>query len=248
LPPKERLRETHIPDEAEDAVEAAPAAPVVYDHPGDAYQVEYDELFEAAQEEAAQLLADARRQAREIVDQADAQAEKAREEAYAEGFSSGRDDGFNAAVDEAEKAFGVFFDEGQAEIDKVIADAYAERDSLLGEMEPKILRLALDVAEKILGYELDAGNEAFVSLVTTALGVMQQEPRVTLRVSSEQHTGAFHSKASARLKTGRGKVEAEIVADPGMEPNGCLIETGSGTVDASVSSQLEQISRNLGLE
>jgi flagellar biosynthesis/type III secretory pathway protein FliH len=140
------------------------------------------------------------------------------------------------------------FEEGQGEVDRIVADAYAERDKLLGEMEPKILRLALDIAEKIVGYELDQDNDAFVSLVTAALNVMQQESRVTLRIGAEQHTRAFRSKASGKFKTDRGTVEADIIADPGAGPGGCLIETGSGAVDASVPAQLEQISRNLGLE
>jgi flagellar assembly protein FliH len=249
LPPEKRVAvidgEAGEPHEAEEVFEPAPAE---HSHAADAYQAEYDELLETAQEEVAKLLTDARGEAREIIDQAEAEAEKAREIAYAEGFENGHDDGFNAAVDEAEKAFQQLFAEGQKEVDKVVADAYTERDKLLTEMEPKILRLALDISEKIVGYELEQDSEAFVALVTAALNTMKQEARVTLRIGHEQHTGAFRSKAAARFKTDRGSVEADLTADPGLGPDGCLIETGNGTVDASVSSQLEQISRNLGLE
>ncbi|MCL2003394.1 MAG: FliH/SctL family protein [Oscillospiraceae bacterium] len=245
LPPEKRPRSLPSAQEAEGTAEAAPPVQL---SDGDAYSMAYDEVLEAAQEEVTKLLTDARRQAREVMEQADSEAEKAREAAYAEGLESGREDGYAAALDQTEQALRSFFDEGQREVDKVVAEAYAERDKLLAEMEPKILRLSLDVAEKILGYELDANDTAFISLVTTALNVMRQETRVTLRVSGERHTASFRSKAEAKLKTDMGHVEADIITDSSVGPDGCLIETGSGAVDASVSSQLEQISRNLGLE
>ncbi|MDR0324836.1 MAG: hypothetical protein LBI19_01905 [Oscillospiraceae bacterium] len=211
-------------------------------------QAAYDEVIEAAQREVALLLEDARRQAREIVSETEANAEKARAAAHADGFEKGLGIGFADGVERAERALEDLLRDGQAEVDSALAAAYAERDRLLLEMEPKIYRLALDVAEKIVGLELDQDNKAFVSLVTAALNVIQCESRVTLRVNAEEHTRAFRSKAEARLKTERGSVEADIVTDMGIEPHGCLIETGNGTVDASVDAQLEQIARNMGIE
>ncbi|MDR0293404.1 MAG: hypothetical protein LBH95_04545 [Oscillospiraceae bacterium] len=213
-----------------------------------AYQAAYDEVIEAAQQEVALLLEDARRQARKIIDGAAVKAEEMRETARTEGFESGRSDGYADAFEKTERELEELLKNGQAGVDAVLAEAYKARDAMLLEMEPKILRLALDVAEKILGYELDQNNAAFLSIVTAALNVIQCESRVTLRVNAEEFTGVFHSKSAAHLKTERGGVEADIQADAGVEPRGCLIMTGNGTVDASVSAQLEQISKNMGLE
>ena len=211
-------------------------------------QAAYDEVIDTAQREVTLLLEDARRQAREITGGAEAKAEKMREDARAEGFEKGLGIGFADGVEKTERALEDLLREGQDSVDKALADAYAERDRLLMEMEPKIYRLALDVAEKILGMELDSNNAAFLSLVTTALNVIQCETRVTLRVNAEEHIGPFRSKAETRLKTERGSVEADIVTDMGIQPHGCLIETGNGTVDASADAQLEQIARNMGIE
>ena len=212
------------------------------------YQIAYDEVIEAAQQEVALLLDDARRTAREIAEGAGAKAEKEREAAHADGFEKGIALGFDEGVQRTERALAGLLEDGQAEVDAALEAVYAARDAMLLEMEPRILRLSLDVAEKVLGYELDQSDEAFLSLVSAALDVIRCESRVTLRVNAEQHTGAFRSKASARLKTLQGGIEADIVTDMGVAPGGCLIETGNGTVDASVDAQLEQISRNMGIE
>jgi flagellar assembly protein FliH len=209
-------------------------------------QAAYEEAVQAAQRKKEQILRDARRDSGEIVKKAREEAKKIREAAYSGGFVSGHEKGYADFLDNGEKAFLELMAGGQAEVDKALADVYAERDRLLTEMEPKILRLSLDIGEKILGYELDAQKEAFVSLVTTALNALRAEGRVTVRVSAAQHKASFKSKAEVLFKTELGAVEATVNADPGVEPGGCLIETGSGVVDASASTQLEQISRNLG--
>jgi flagellar assembly protein FliH len=247
LPPDKRLREESPVNEGDAPASGSDEPAAGWDASG-SYQAEYDELLEAAQEEVTRLLSDARRQARDIVENADAEADKARQEAYEEGCRSGEDDGYNAALEHAEQAFRAIFDEGQSEVDRVLEEAHAANGRQLEQMLPKLLRLSLDVAEKILGYELENNDGAFLSLVKTALDVMQQESRITLRISAERHTSVFRSKAEARIKTERTAVEADVEADPALELNGCVIETGNGAVDASVSSQLEQIAQNMGLE
>jgi flagellar assembly protein FliH len=212
------------------------------------YQEAYDEVIEAAQQEVALLLKDARAEARAIVGKAEANVEKAQEQGYNDGAASGHEDGYAAALDHAGRAFAELFEEGQRTVDDYMEQAVAERDRMLDEMEPKILRLALDIAGKIIGMEIDRDDGVFPSIVRTALDLMKQEGRVTIRINPEQYNTAFRSKAEARIKTARGSVEAELIADHAVEPGGCLIETDNGTVDASVGAQLEQMARNMGME
>jgi len=245
LPPEKR-RPVNVEEETE---ETAIARESDWESERDAsYQAAYDEVIEAAQQEVSLILKDARHQARELVEQAEAGADKVRETAYTEGYNKGFETGVSEGAGRAENALEGLLREGQDEVDRVLAAAFAERDKLLDDMEPKILRLSLDIAQKIIQLELDQNDQAFLSLVAAALDVIKCESRVTLRINAEQHTGTFRSRAAAQIKTAQGSIEADIVTDLGIEPNGCLIENGNGTVDASVGAQLEQIGRNLGLE
>lgn len=242
-------REEDLPhsgaDEADEIAESGEAAETRNEL--SAYQAAYDEVIEAAQEEVALLLEDARRQAREITLEATKKSEieweNARREGFEEGLTSGYAEGFAKAGQELED----LLQKGQTEVEGVLATAHAAYDDMLAGMEPKIYRLALDIAEKILGYELNHNSEAFLAIVRTALGVMQAESRVTLRVNTQEFINVFHSKDTARIKTDSGGVEADISIDAGIDPYGCLVVTDNGTVDASPSAQIEQIAMNMGI-
>jgi flagellar assembly protein FliH len=245
LPMEIRPHKFKNADAADDAVEFE----VEIEEPAltaEEIQAAYDEAMAAAQRETELMLRSARDEARRLVSEANAEAEHIRQAAYAKGLENGHTKGYEDFIANGESVLLELVENGQGEVDKTISDAYAERDRLLDEMEPRILRLALDIGEKILGYELDENKNSFVSLVTTALNSIRSEGRVTLRVSPEQYKKSFNSKAEALFRTELGAVEAEVVADIGLESGGCLIEAGKGTVDASVDAQLEQISGNLG--
>lgn len=242
LPAEMRLHKSNKDEtDADEAVQAPPA------YTAEEIQELYETTVASAASEAEQILSRARMDAVEFALKAGTEAEELREKARIEGLESGYAKGYEAFIADGEQALAELIESGQGEVEKAIAEVYAERDRLLDEVEPRVLRLALDIGEKILGYELDGKKESFVSLVTAALGVLKSEGRVKVRVSAEQFKSSFRSKAEHLLKTGHSVVEAEISADPGVEPNGCLIDTGSGVVDASADAQLEQISRNLGL-
>jgi len=246
LPAEMRLHKSNEPetDAVDDTVNDVVQTPA---YTAEEIQELYEATVASAKSEAEQILSRARMDAVEFALKASTEAEELREKARAEGLESGYAKGYEAFLADGEQALAELMESGQGEVDKAIVDVYAERDRLLDEMEPRILRLALDIGEKILGYELDEKKESFVSLVTTALGLMKSEGRVKVRVSAEQFKSSFRSKAEHLLKTGHSVVEAEVSVDPSVEPNGCLIDTGSGIVDASADAQMEQISRNLGL-
>jgi flagellar assembly protein FliH len=245
LPAEMRLHKSHKAD-----FEASEAADTAGTITAEDLQAAYDEVIEAARQETVLLLRDAREESKDILERAAIDAERMRSDAYDEGLKSGSAEGHEKAYSDfmahGEKVLSELVEDGQGEVDKSLASVYAERDRMLEEMEPKILRLSLDIGEKILGYELDEKNEAFVSMVKTALNVIRCEGRVTVRVNAERHKNSFDSKAETLFRTDSGVVEAEIVSDPGVEPDGCLIDAGNGVVDASADIQLEQISRNLG--
>ncbi len=211
------------------------------------YQAAYDEVVAAAQEEVALLMEDARRKARALADEAAREADGIRETAREQGRRDGLEQGLRDGYEQAGQELEDLLKQGQAEVDAVLREAYEIQGRQISEMEPELYRLALDVAEKILGYELDNNSEAFLSIVRKAVDAMQCDSRATLHVNAEEYIGAFRSRESVRLKTGKGTVTADIVIDPSVEPGGCLIETENNMADASPSTQLSQIAQNLGL-
>lgn len=239
------------PEAERDAYSAAPAGSGPDEHTGgptrEEIQAAYDELLTAAQEEASLLLEDSRREAYAVVGRAREDAARLLEEARREGWEQGLSEGREQGRDEASGEMRELLERGQEEVDRVIREAYENRDRMLEEMEPKVYRLALEIAEKILSYELDHNEEAFISILSQAMGSIQAETKVTLRVGASEFMRYFHSRDTARIRTEHGPVTAGVMIDASVEPGGCLLETDTGMIDASAKAQLEQIAFNLGL-
>ena len=198
-----------------------------------------DELLSLARGQASQTLEEAREEAHQLTRQAEREAgalrERIRQEAYRQGLEQ-------AAQETAE-----LLARGQAEIDEILREAHRQRDATLDSLEPRIFKLALETAEKIMGYELDHNEKAFLSMLSQALTSVKNESRVTLRVNPGEYVRFFKSR-EVTMHTPNGALKAEVVSDPTVGYGGCVIETESGDIDAGAAAQLSQIQRNLGLE
>lgn len=204
------------------------------------FKAAYDELIAAAQDEVALRLEDAQNEAQTIVREAKIQSEEIRHNAFETGLSEGR----RKAEQEAQD----FLERARTEADATVRQAEQERQKVISETEPMMYRLALDIAEKILKYELNANEDAYMGILGNAINHVRTEGTVTLHVNAAEYSRFFGNQDKTKLRTDEGMVAADVVVDPSVEPGGCLIETDSGVVDASVGVQLEQIAQGLGFE
>ncbi|MDR0381184.1 MAG: hypothetical protein LBH86_04235 [Oscillospiraceae bacterium] len=202
-------------------------------------QTAYDELIAAAQEEVTLLLQDARREAAALVAEAERAAASLR--------ASAQEDGFKKGLEAARDEVFALLNRAQTDADDIVKQAEAERAASLEQMETRILKLSLEVAKKILGYELDHNESAFLSMLRTALAGVKAETHVTLRVNPSEYVRFFKAR-EVTMHTPTGSLTADVVNDPTVGYGGCLIETESGAIDAGAAAQVAQIGRNFGLE
>lgn len=245
LPAKKKLP----PAEAAEVDEDAPFIPANGAETAPAeVQAAYEDLLSTAQNEVALMMEDAQRTARQILDEAaqdaEAQIEQFRRQGYEEGYENGLSEGQDMVRREAK----ALFSKAQGNIDRTLSEAYTHRDRLLTESEPRILRLSLDIARKILGYELTHNEEAFMGIVKEAVSSLTGETQVTLHVSSQEFMKSFDSQETLRIPTAKGSVMANVKIDPAAQEGGCIVETETGTMDVSAEAQLEQIALNLGID
>ncbi|MCL2082087.1 MAG: FliH/SctL family protein [Oscillospiraceae bacterium] len=215
-------------------------------------QEAYDELLNTAQNEASMIIADSRKVANEVIQQAqeqsEAEAQRIREGAHDEGYKAGFSEGFQEGFEAAKNQLHDTLENGQKEADRIILEAYEHRDRLSHEFEPKIYRMSLDIARKILGYELNQNDKAFLAIVKEALSTLRNETRVALLVSKEDFAKVFDSKKSIAVPTSSGRITADIRVDPIAEPGDCMVEAENGSMDISIPAQLDQIAIALGQE
>lgn len=128
------------------------------------------------------------------------------------------------------------FQEGLKQLNEKILELDQEKKRLLHEMNKLILPLALKAAKKIVAKELDLKPETIVDIVLQALSPVFQNRHVTIYVHSEDKKILETQKQS--LKEKLEQVESlSIQTRDDIEQGGCIIQTESGIVNATVTQQ-----------
>ncbi|WP_158542276.1 FliH/SctL family protein [Lujinxingia litoralis] len=151
--------------------------------------------------------------ARELA-QARAEAESIREEARAEGLRE-------ATVETLER----------------LSMARAEYDALLKRAEPDMVRLAFQIARRLIGEALEVAPQRVEAMVAQSLELVRGKRQLLLRVHPDDLQAL--RQAEERLSYVVGGASVHLQADEDVERGGCLIETESGQIDARLQTQLQ---------
>ena len=174
---------------------------------------------------------EARAEARRLVTEAESEAKRVREEAESE------------ARELRERAFAEGREEALTELTELILEARSRKDSALAEAERDLLRLAVKLAEKIIGREVERDSSALADIVANALRHARHNETFTVRVNPADMpvVEAYRTRLDP---AGRARF-LDVVADPAVGHGGCVIETESGTIDAQLDTQLRVLERAL---
>jgi len=188
---------------------------------GEAYEAkaEAQTILERAQADAERMITDAHEEA-----------ERIKAEAYDEAKSTGYDEGRQ---------------QGIAEFSELVADFARRMRQIEDQAIPQLRDLALKIARKILGRELEFHPDAVIDIVKQALTEKARLRReVFLRVNPEDLAMIREHKADLVEVLSRCK-EIGLREDPDVTRGGCIIETDAGIIDAQLETQLAVFERVL---
>ncbi len=173
-----------------------------------------------ARREAARILEEAEEFAAEIRREAQSAAENLKAQAYAQGSE-------NALT----------------EFERNLFESREIREKIWRETEKDLLRLAVRLAEKIVGREIEKDDKTIIEIISTALQNARQQEKLTVRVNPKDLPTV--EREAEKLSLG-GRVQfIDFVADPRVSASGCLIESEVGTIDARLETQLRVLERAL---
>jgi len=134
--------------------------------------------------------------------------------------------------------------EGLAKVAEQLLRARQDAARLLQQGERQAVSLALRIAERILGRDLQRAPELLAELCATALEQQRSTSAVVLRVhpSSAAVLRAEQPRLHALLAR---SVDVVLKEDPAVQPEGCILQTESGTLDAQLATQLRMLERVL---
>lgn len=150
-----------------------------------------------------------------------------RKQAFQEGYEAGRE----SALEESAAA--------HAELERSFARTLAgfadEKRLLRAAVEREVVELAFGVARRILRREISVDPRAAAGIVRSCLDEATAGEVRRVRVHPDQ-------AEVVREAAGTG---VEVVPDLDLEPGGAILETGRGSLDARIDTQLQEIERGL---
>jgi len=170
---------------------------------------------------ARRAVAATEQEAREILDRARLEAAQERSRGFQEGLAQARQ---------------------EAAVQRVALRAEAAR--LRAEAGDRLIRLAVELAGRVVHHELRTAPDAVEGLARAALTQVTWCRRITLRLHPDDAQGL--SEALPRLAEALDPgAELRLKTDATLARGACLVETEAGDVDGSVQVQLAALERAL---
>ncbi len=127
-----------------------------------------------------------------------------------------------------------------AKASEEIARAKLQAGQILADSEKDIIDLALKIAAKIIGRDLERDPMLITEICATATEHTRAAKAMILRVNPKD--GALLREKKPKLMEQIGRtLELAIRDDADIEPGGCLIQTEFGTIDAQLKTQFDML-------
>ena len=184
------------------------------------------------------LLADAHDRARALIEDAAARADAIAQDAR----KRGRDEGYAAGRDEVDREMNDML----VTMRGLLEMARVERHKLIEEAEPELVKLAVGIAERVLHQQVALDRGVVVEMAKTAIARLIERDSVTVRVNPAD---------LERMREHRDELIAigdirnlRVVEDQRVDRGGVVVDTGAGTIDARIGTQLEEARKILHIE
>ena len=154
------------------------------------------------------------------------------QQAYEDAFSKGFEEGMQKASSQMADSIKV--------TNEIMDLARINADKYLVEQEQVILDLAIKCAGKIIGYELDVNEEAFVSVIKRALKEVRELQNIKVYISYE-HYPLVSNYRDELAELFPPDVQFLIFVNEDLQDEQCYIESNHGRVIVSIDEQLHEL-------
>jgi len=143
-----------------------------------------------------------------------------------------------------EEVFSKAKEEAKIEIQTRAAEeltrAKIQAGQILAATDRDILELALKVAAKIIGRDLEREPDTLLEIVATAIEATRVSKAIILRVNPEDAKLLREKRPRLMELIGRA-IDLSVRDDPEVERGGCVIQTDFGVIDGQLRTQFEML-------
>ncbi len=189
-----------------------------------------------AKEEAERILAEANAEADKLVAQANERVREIEDTARSQGYEAGQ----NRLQEELAEKSQALQEDYDSRLQALEEDYRSKRDS----MEHELIDAIVPAFEKVFGVAFAHKKELLLYLTDRAVLNIEGEKHFRIKVAEGQVSFLESSKEEILNHVGHD-VELEVIGDPRMEENDCIIETDSGVFDCGLKTQLKNLSEDI---
>lgn len=205
----------------------------------------FEQALSLAQAQADELIRNARAQAEHIIEEAKqaAEAEVARihQQASEEGYNQGYVEGQRKGEEEASAATRKAAQESVQAVQRFLTQANNMRDEKIDKLSGELLDVAVAVAEKVVHVSLKSSEEIIKRMIIAATEKMKRREWVQIYVADCDVKGVAQSDPSLTAALSCLSDHIKIVPMRDAETGTCIVEMPDEIIDASASTQLENI-------
>ena len=231
--------------------------------------IDREQILAEIQQESDTILANANADAQNIVNDAQTQADAIRQEAEAirqeaeqlkaqaveEGRKEGHEEGYQTGYDEGKGKANEELAEQSAQLETDYANKAqaleAEKERIVSEyrkkeeeLENHVVDVFCDIIGKVFGIEFADKKEIILHLVDNVITNTPGSKEYLIRINDSNFDILNQNRAKLIEKIGTG-VELDIIKDPLLGTEECMIETDGGVYDCGIDVQLSNLLKDL---
>jgi flagellar assembly protein FliH len=196
--------------------------------------------FDDMAAKAGQYLDKVRAEAAQIVARAEKDAGAVRRRAEAEGREAGR----RAVEETVRQQLGQQLATLMPALRQAVQEIRHAKQAWLTHWEKSAVHVAAAIAGLVVRRQVPRLPEVTLTLLREALELAAGSAKLRVQLNPADHQ-ALRPQVEALVKELSGLGAVELVADPGVSPGGCRVETRFGTIDQQFESQLARIEEEL---
>jgi flagellar assembly protein FliH len=152
--------------------------------------------------------------------------------------SQARENSHQLIAAEVQKEITSRIDPWQAQLADTLTEIGDLREAITTRAERELVRLAIEIAKKVVHREVTIDNEIVMTLARIGISRMHNRVAATIHL---------HPDDFAYVTTRRDSLEAghalELIEDRSIGRGGCLVQTEMGDIDARIEQQFAEIER-----
>ena len=186
-------------------------------------------IFKDAENEAHTIVEEARKKAL-------AEADKIKKDAFNKGYQ----DGLAQAVSEGK----TYVSDAVGSFTNLLNELTSYKHSQMKEAEKQLLKLAVEIAHKVILRKIEEDDEIILDVTKQALNNLIDREKFTIRLNPKDVEIMKREKVRLMQEVD-GIKKMTLIEDESIVRGGCYIETDSSEVDARIDKQLEIIDKTL---